>query len=241
MNLFLFKPYENHHQHTIVDVDNATADQLKTSGQAVEVSLGDYDNHRHRAKAAYDKFRKAEDAIKNSDNPYMKIPEVRDYELKKIRDEFEVESLAAESDWKEFRKQAIESAKTKAAQAYIPVSDRDKATAEQAVGRYAMQIAQAVGADSIREVIANMQAELSRLTDAQKIAMQSQIGRIAADLERKIDAALWTSNNPKPRLSGIYSELQDVRNMDLLGVKAAESLPHSVNVEYNQTRLVRKW
>lgn len=241
MNLFLFKPYENHNQHTIVDIDDVSAEQLKTSGQAVEVSLGDYDNHRHRAKAAYDKFRKAEDAIKNSDNPYLKIPEVRDYELKKIREEFEAESLAAEADWKEFRKQAIESAKTKAAQAYIPVSDRDKATAEQAVGRYAMHIAQVVGADAIREVIANMQAELSRLTDSQKIAMQSQIGRITADLERKIDAALWTKNNPKPKLTGIYSELQDIRNMDLLGVKAAESLPNTVAEDYKAVRLVRKW
>ena len=241
MNLFLFKHYENHNQHTIVDIDDVSAEQLKSSGQAVEVSLGDYDNHRQRAKAAYDKFKKAEEQIKNSDNPYFKIPEVLDFEIRKIRDEFEAESLAAEADWKEFRKQAIDSAKTKAAQAYIPVSDRDKATAEQAVGRYAMQIAQVVGADAIREVIANMQAELSRLTDSQKIAMQSQIGRITADLERKIDNTTWYSNNPKPRLSGIYSELQDIRNMDLLGVKAAESLPHSVIVEYNQTRLIRKW
>ncbi|WP_071460746.1 hypothetical protein [Bacillus massilinigeriensis] len=241
MNLFLFKPYENHNQHTIVDIDGVAAEQLKASGQAVEVSLGEYDQHHQRAKAAFNKFKKAEEAIKNSDNPYLKIPEVRDYELKKIREEFEAESLAAEADWKEFRKQAIESAKTKAAQAYIPVSERDRATAEQAVGRYAMQIAQAVGADAIREVIGNMQAELSRLTDSQKIAMQSQIGRVTADLERKIEAALWTERNPKPRLSGIYSELQDIRNMDLLGVKAAESLPNTVAVDYNTVRVVRKW
>lgn len=238
-NLFLFKPYENHHQHTIVELDPATADKLKQAGDAVEISLGDYNKHRERVKAATAAFERAEQKLKTSDNPIYKNPEVLDYELKKLREEYKKESEEAEKDWKEFRAKQIAEAEVRASRAYIPVTERDKSVAEQAANRFAMQASQVYSADSLYDFIGDLSKDVSRMTDAQKVAMQGQIHRVMSIIESK--TAGWSKKPSTSLLNGVYAELQDIRNMDLLSAKAAKSLPLSVDTEYRIKKTVRGW
>jgi len=240
-NVFLFKPYEKFEQHTIVELDGTVAEQLKKSGDAVEISLGDYTKYREAAKLAADQFKKAEAAIKNSDNPIYNNPEVRDYELKKLRDEFEAATNEAESKYQEYRNKQIQEAEIKAARAYIPVTEKDRAIAEQAANRFVMQASQVYGIEAAYEVLAKLKTDLSKMTDSQKTAMQGKIADVVSVLDKKFDSIKWTDKSPRPKLNSIFSELQDVRNMDLLGVKAAKSLPNTVSTEYHTLRIVRGW
>lgn len=239
MNVFLFNPYESHEQHTIVDLADKTARELISNGDAVEISLGEYNEYHQKAKIAYDAFKSRESQIKDSKNPYYHIPDVQEYELRKNWEEFESTSKSLEEDWMKYRRQQIEDAKVRAARAYVAVSERDKSTAEQAANRYSMELAMANNPHTIRKVYDDIYEDLKRMTDEQKTAMQGYIGNVMTTLGQKIESVQWGTRMKKPEMNDVYAKLQDIRNMDLLGVKAAESLPLRVADDYKTILTVK--
>lgn len=229
-SLFLFKSHGKHDQHTIVNIDDAAeAEQLVSEGKATRISLGEYKSFKQKAQQIHSDFLKAEKEIKESKNPLLQQHAVQVYELGNLQEKYKEESEAIQAEWEKYRAQQIELARTKAARATVKVSEQDRDTAEQVSNRLALQIA-AAGPSNIGEVLTTARQDIGRLTDGQKVALQGKIAGILAGIE-----------GAGPQKAALIDELQDVRNMDLLAVKAAEQLPSNATIEYQQLRVIRGW
>ncbi|WP_077624971.1 hypothetical protein [Sediminibacillus massiliensis] len=225
--VFLFKPYGEYEQHKVVKLPVKEAEQLKTEGLAVETSRGKYDDFREQAKQLHSKFKREETKIKQKDHP-LQTKEVKEYELKQLNKQYRKESEALEAEYRKYREQAIEEAHTKAAQASISVRESDKQVAEQLSNRLALSAQTAVGDSAKSEFITQAKRDISKLSDEQKTALQGCIGKVLD----KIDDS--------KHQRAIINEVSDVRNMDLLGAKAAEQLPYTANIEYTRVKVADK-
>lgn len=225
--IFMFEGKGDYAQHGVYKVDRNEASDLIQEGKATEVELGEYGPFRKQAQRLTDSFKKAEEKVKESDNP-LHTDEYKAYELDKLKQQYVNDSLALESEYQEYRDKAIEEARTKSAQASITVTGADKQVAEQLANRLELNAQLAVTDRAKAEFVDEAKESISRLTDAQKTALQGSIGKVLGSLDSR----------HKRELIG---KVSDVRNMDVLAGKAAQQLPYSVTLEYDQTRLVRRW
>ncbi|MBN9655980.1 hypothetical protein J0K78_17020 [Halobacillus sp. GSS1] len=233
--VFLFKPYENYKQHSITNLPAETAEKLKAEGKATEISLGKHGEYRKKADELTANFKKGERAVKESDNPYYQQDAVRKYELDKLWNEYESETKALQAEYAQYRADQLEHARRKAAQAQINVTDTDKRVAEQMANRLKLNISQISNSHDLSVLLGEAEKDISYLSDAQKTAFQGYIGDVINQVEEKAG-----KYDDPVRTYSLVSSVQDVRNMDLLSVKAAEQLPERVDINYRQTALIRK-
>ncbi|GIN58091.1 hypothetical protein J8TS2_24100 [Lederbergia ruris] len=204
--------YENKRVEEISD--DMQADELIRSGQAVELDIPMLTSYENKADEIHTNYKKEVERIKNSDNPLLQSPEVRKYELDRLEQEYRAQSAEVEAEYKEWRAAQIEESKVRAAQATIKVSDNDKLVAEQFKNRASLKLAAAVEkGDALTEI----KNEISLLTDGQRVALQGEIAGLIGGIEGNAT-----------HKQAIISAVQDIRNSDLLAVKVAEQLPHSV-------------
>lgn len=231
--VFLLQPYENNDQHAVIDLDKQIATQLINDGKATRVSLGEYDEFRKKAQEIHTEYKKAEKKIKASDNP-LHNDEYKAYELKKAYEQFEQQTKALQAEYKQKREEMQANAREKAARATVKVSTSDKQTAEQVANRLSLSIAGASNAAQLSDIISTASDNISYLSDAEKVAIQGEMAGIISHIEAKAD-----KYGVKVSAKGIISSAQDVRNMDLLGVKVAEQLPTSIDMEYRRLKAVK--
>lgn len=212
--------------HKVVEVDESEGRKLIDSKKAVELDIPELDRLEQKAEEVFEAYRTAVEGVKNSDNPLLQDEKVRAYELNKIEKEYRQKSAEIEAKWKEYRARRIEEAKERAARAVVNVTEKDKATAEQFKNRAALKLAAAANKSAALLEIKN---EIAYLTDEQKTALQSYIPALlsAVDDEEGLKAE-------------IIREVQNIRNSDLLAVKVAEQLPHSVLTKQRIDDIARK-
>src|SRR5699024_3782375 len=85
------------------------------------------------------------DRIKNSNNPLLKDEKVQEYELDRIKKEYEQQSQQVQQEYAQWRAKAIEDARKRSAQASISVSKKDERVANQFANRASLQLAGAIG------------------------------------------------------------------------------------------------
>src|SRR5699024_9559282 len=78
--------------------------------------------------------------IKENDNP-LYTDEVKEYEIQKLRDEYEQATTDLADSYSQWRATQVEEAKQKAARSFVKVSEKDKQLAEQLAARYSLQVA----------------------------------------------------------------------------------------------------
>lgn len=225
--IFMFENNGEYEQHGVYKVDGNEASKLVNDGKATQIELGEYENFRERAEKITKTFKKAEKKIKESDNP-LHTDEYKRYELAKLKDDYIEDSKALEAEYQDYRDKAIEEARQKSAQAKINVTPSDEQIAEQLADRLALDAQVAVSDRDKANFVEDAKRRIARLTDEQKTALQGAIGKVLDNLDNQNKRALIRS-------------VQDIRNMDLLAEKAAEHLPISATLEYNNIRLVRRW
>lgn len=231
--IFMFKSDGKLAQHGVYDLDTQQANQLVNEGKATKVSLGDYNEYRQKAVQAHNDYKKAQKRIQESDNP-LHTDEYKEYELKKAYEQFEAETSQLQSEWASKRDEMQGEARAKAARATIGVSTSDKQTAEQVANRLSLNIAGADNAAQLSEIVEQASNDISYLSDAEKTALQGQIGGLLSQVETKAD-----KYGAKVKASTLVSAAQDVRNMDLLSAKVADQLPPSVDIEYRQIKTIK--
>lgn len=226
--VFLFKNEGEFNQHQVYKMGNKEAQRLVDKGVATPVQLGEYDNYRKKAQDLAKQFKKAEQKIKDSDDP-RNTADVKAYELKKLAEQYKTNSQALEAEYREYRAKALDEARTKSARAKVVITDSDKATAEQLANRLALN-AQIAISDADKARFADEATDtIKRLTDEQRTALQGYIGNV-----------LDSVKDDKQRRK-LVSAVRDVRNLDLLSAKVAEQLPSNCNIEYRQIKAVRRW
>ncbi len=230
-NIFLFKDHNQHSKHTLLTgVDEQQAQELIESNKATEIDMSMYKGYRQDAINAHDEFLAEEQRIKEDDNPIM-TDEVKAYELDKLRQQYVEQAQEIQKEYDEYVTKAKEEARVKAARATVSVSHQDEMTAKQVKNRLALKFADAgTNALNAGAVLHEATQEISLLTDAQKTALQGDVIPLLDMIEGE-----------EPAKRALISELQDVRNMDLLSAKAAEQMPHDVLVEYRQAKVIRGW
>lgn len=232
-SVFMFQNDGERSQHGVYEADTQTADQLVNDGKATRVSLGAYEEYRQKAKDTHTEYKKLERKIKENDSP-LATQEVKDYELKKAYADYEQQTKQIQADYEQARQQMQADAKEKAARATINVNTSDKSTAEQVANRISLDIAGASNAAQLSEIVSKASDNIKYLSDAEKTALQGQLTGIIGQVETKAD-----KYGAKVDARSIISTAQDVRNMDLLGVKVADQLPSSVDMEYRQLKAVK--
>lgn len=204
--------YENKRMKEVSDPVQAEA--LIGAGKAVKLELPKLDELQGKADEIHANYKKEVERIKSSDNPLLQNPDVLRYELDRLDKEYRAQSAEVEEQYKAWRAQQIEESKVRAARAVIKVTDSDRTVAEQFVTRASLKLAAAYD-DEKGAIVGEIIEDIAHLSDAEKTAMQSKIGVLLSELE--------SSDKQK-----LVSAVQDIRNSDLLAVKVAEQLPHSV-------------
>src|SRR5699024_1211563 len=93
----------------------------------------------------YNTYKTEVDRIKNSNNPLLKDEKVQEYELERVKKEYEQQSKQVQEEYAQWRAKAIEDARKRSAQASINVSKSDKRVADQFANRASLQLAGAIG------------------------------------------------------------------------------------------------
>lgn len=210
----------------VMEVDESEGRKLVDSKRAVELEISELDRLEQKAEEVFEAYKTAVEGVKNSDNPLLQDEKVREYELSKLEEEYRQKSAEIEAEWKAYRARRIEEAKERAARAVINVTERDKATAEQFKNRAALKLAAAADKSAALREIRN---EIAYLTDEQKTALQSYIPALLSEI-----------NGEEGLKAEIIREVQNIRNSDLLAVKVAEQLPHSVLTKQRIDDIARK-
>lgn len=226
--IFTYENEGNFEQHRVYSVDRKEADRLISEGKATAVNLSELDAFRKQSQDLTKSLKKAEEKIKNSTDP-RDTAEVKEYELKRLAEKYKADIQAVEADYQRYREEALDVAKTSAAQSAISVTEHDKQVAEQFASRVAIDLQLAVGDHNKSAKVAEIASDIKRLTDEQKTALQANIGNLLAHVDRDRDKRQ------------LINAVRDVRNQDLLSVKVAESLPHTAISEYHQLKIIRKW
>src|SRR5690625_6084944 len=107
----------------IYEDDQTKADELINSGKAIKLDLSELDKYEKKSNEIYENYRKEVDRIKNSDNPLLQDDKVQQYELNRLKEDYEQKSAEVEREYLAYRNKAIEDAKVKAARAVVKVSD----------------------------------------------------------------------------------------------------------------------
>jgi hypothetical protein len=226
--IFTFEGTDKMDQHRLYSVDHKEASALISEGKAVEVNLPELDGFRKQSAELTRKFKAEEQKIKSSTDP-RDTAEVKVYELKKLESQYQADIKAVESDYQKYRQEALDVAKTSAAQSVTDVTDRDRRVAEQFASREALDLQLIVNKHEKSAKVIEIASDVRRMTDEQKTALQANIGSLLAHVDDTAD---------KRKL---VSAVKDVRNPDVLTVKVAESLPHTAINEYHVLKVLRKW
>src|SRR5699024_10623110 len=145
--------------------------------------------------------------IKESDNP-LYTDEVKEYEIKKLHEEYEQATSQLADEYSAWRAEQIEEAKQKAARSFVKVSDKDRQLAEQLAARYSLRIAS--DGQNAAHAIAK---EIALLSDSERVALQSHIGGLLASIDAEPD---------KKR---IIDAITTVKNEDAIAYDVARQLP----------------
>lgn len=221
IRLFVFEE-----KKVIYEEDATKANELINAGKAVKLNLPELERFEKQASDIHDEYMTKVKQIKQSDNPIY-TEEVKKYELARLKEEYEQKSAEIEEEYQKYRKQAIQEAKIRAAQATINVTDKDRLTAEQFATRAMLSLASASDKSAALKRIAD---DISLLTDEQKTALQGEIVRV---LEQVGDD--YYSGK-----QAVIAAVQDVRNEDLLAYEVARQLPHTVLTKQQQRAIVEK-
>ena len=207
--------YEN--KQVIHEDDPSKVEELISGGKAVELQLPELEKYEKQANDLYETYQKQVNHIKKSDNPIY-TEEVREYELNRLKEEYEQKSAEVEQEYAAYRAKQQEEARKLAAQATINVSDKDRLTAEQFATRASLNLA--IAQDK-GEALKQLTEEIALLTNEQKTALQREIGGVLASV----------SDDYITDKQSIIAAVQDVRNSDLLAYEVARQLPFSVKPE----------
>lgn len=228
-NIFLFKEHKDYDRHTLLsNVDQDEANELIAEGKATRIDMSTYESYRQRAKDINDEFIEAERKVKDDDNPLM-TDEVKAYGLDKLRKEFEEQSKELQAEYNEYADNAIEQARTRAAQATVKVTKQDEQTAKQVRDRFALKLA-STGEQDTAQALSEITKEVALLTPGQKTALAGDIPALLSNIDGE-----ETSKR------ALINEVQDTRNMDALALEAVKQMPASVTMEYTTTKLARGW
>src|SRR5690625_1499051 len=184
--LFMFTDEGNYGQHQLIsNVDMKEATKLVSEGKATKVNLQDYDSYRQRAKEAHTDYLRARKRITESKNPYYQNPQVRDYEISNITQEFEDASKEIQAEWENKRAELQQQAREKSARATVHVSESDKTTAEQFASRLSLNVAQAGNAGELTDVLKQAGDDITYFSDGQKTALQSKLTDVITSAQSK--------------------------------------------------------
>jgi len=199
----------------IEESDQAKANELIDEGKAIELDLSKVDGYEKQARDIYDTYESAVKRVKESDNPLLQDEKVRKYELDRLEQQYKEKSKEVEEAYQEYRKQALEDAKVKAAQASVKVPEKDKLTAEQFATRASLKLTGAFEQDkgvTVMQVI----NDIKLLTDEQRTALQEHASKLLESVDDMADKR------------SLINAMQEVRNKDIMALEVAKQLPHTV-------------
>lgn len=205
--------YETNRIELASEVENA--EELISSGKAVELSLPELDQYEREANEIHDTFKKRKEDIKNSENPLFN-EDVKKYEIEKLEAEYREKSKEVEEKYLEYRKEQLEKARVRAAQATIDVTEKDRLTAEQFATRANLELASSSDKGVALKRIVD---DIALLTDGQRVALQSQILPVLASVDD--DKYGIDKRN-------VITAVQSVKNPDIMAHEVAKQLPHTV-------------
>lgn len=212
----------------VIEMDNESeANELIEQGKAIKLDLPELEQFESKAREIHANYKKKVEEVKTSEHPLMQDEKVRKYELDRLEKEYRKQSQEIEEAYQAYRKQALEEAKVRAAQASVKLTSKDKQTAEQFATRASLELAGAYD-DEKGEAVARIIDDIRLLTDEQRTALQAHAGELLTNVDDATD---------KRKL---IQAMKEVRNPDLLAVEVAKQLPHTVLTMQNISDIAKK-
>ena len=207
--------------------DETKANGLIEEGKAVKLDVPQLEEAERKAEEVYNTYKTEVDRIKNSNNPLLKDEKVQEYELDRIKKEYEQQSQQVQQEYAQWRAKAIEDARKRSAQASISVSKKDERVANQFANRASLQLAGAIG-DEKGVAVDKVIRQIGLLTDEQRTALQDNAGQILANIEDDKDKR------------EVARAIQEVRNPDLLAETMTQQLPIDVLHKQRIEKMAKK-
>ena len=152
---------------------------------------------------------------------------MQEFELDRIKKEYEQQSKQVQEEYSQWRAKAIEDARKRSAQASINISKNDKRVANQFANRASLQLAGAIG-DEKGVALDKVIRQIGLLTDEQRTALQDNAGQILANIEDDKDKR------------EVARAIQEVRNPDLLAETMTQQLPIDVLHKQRIDKMAKK-
>lgn len=215
--------YKEH--RVITEYDTEKVNDLIDSGNAVKLDLPELSELERKADEIHNSYKKAVEKVRADDNPLM-TDEVKAYEIDKLTKQMKEESDAIEEEYQAWKSEQLEQAKARKARAVVNVTKNDEQVASQYIDRAALRLATATDDDK-SVIVSEIVNDVKHMSDSEKTAMQSLVPKLFDGL----------SQRDKNRLA---TAVQDIRNGDLLAVKVAEQLPHTVLTKRRRDDIVKQ-
>src|SRR5699024_5548327 len=207
--------------------DEMEANGLIEDGKAVKLDVPQLEEAERKAEEVYNTYRSRVDSIKNSDNPLLQDEKVQEYELDRIRKEYEQQSQQVQEEYAQWRAKAIEDARKRSVQAAINVCKSDKRVGDQFANRASLQLAGAIG-DEKGVAVNKVIEQIGLLTDEQRTALQDNAGQILANIDDDVSKRK------------VARAIQEVRNPDLLAETMTQQLPIDVLHKQRIEKMAKK-
>lgn len=202
------------------------ADELIEQGKAIKVDLSGYDSLRNESKRRHEKYQASRRKLLDSDDPIFSDKAKLDYELNKLRSEYDADVEAIRGRYEEYKQEAMTKAQEMKAQATVRVSERDRETAKQFVDRANIELLTHHNSKQ-SEVIEGITQDIANLTAEQRQALASEL----PSLLRSID-----DTTARRKLASAVQK----GDRNTVAVKLAEQLPNDVAIEYRQMQAITR-
>src|SRR5699024_375145 len=111
--------------------DETKANGLIEEGKAVKLDVPQLEEAERKAEEVYNTYKTEVDRIKNSNNPLLKDEKVQEYELDRIKKEYEQQSQQVQQEYAQWRAKEIDEARKGSAKSSVSVSKKDERAANQ--------------------------------------------------------------------------------------------------------------
>src|SRR5699024_12384343 len=124
----------------VEEVDAVKAEELTSKGEAIKLNMPKLSEYKTTANRLHNEYEAKVARIKENDNP-LYTDEVKEYEIQKLRDEYEQATTDLADSYSQWRAEQVETSKEKAARSFVQESEKDKKLAEQIAASESLQVA----------------------------------------------------------------------------------------------------
>jgi len=214
-------------QGRLIEVPAQEAHEIKKAGEGFICDMSEYNRYKQRGDVALNQYKALERKLRHSDDPRDGDEATKAYVLNEAWDKLSAEIKEIDTEWSAKRAELEETARQASATHSVSVTNNDMQVGSQFASRYVVRLAAAQSAEEQKSVLSAMTGDISRLTDAQRVALQSHLLPINGVVKEGVSTR------------EVFDTAAQMQSADAVAVDAVKAFPWRTSTEFHMLRTVR--